>query len=237
MLPQLAPTQRTMLDEVIHKVGTAQQMFRERLERLESAQGGLTEERYARYLSMQYHLTRGVQRHFMIAASHHDMAQLRSLRRFLLHFAEEEESHFAVARKDLVAMGRDILPCPLDVELWWSYFDRIVAEQPFVRLGATCVLENLSTGAKGVIGRLMANASYLRADNSRFFVIHRHDESLPHGEQIMQALASVPLAPRHLADLVRGVEVATVMYMRMVEWAIDETSYGEGALLGVIGSR
>lgn len=223
------------LDRLLGLVRRAQSLFRARLERLVDHEGGLTLERYARYLSMQFHLTRGVQRHFLAAAAHPDMARVRGLRHFLIRFAEEEEPHFALASKDLAALGREVLACPLDVELWWAYFDGVVGERPFLRLGATCVLENLGSGASEVITRMLRAADYLRPENSRFFRIHRHEE-LPHGDQILDALRAEDLTRAEVQDLERGAEVATVLYLRMVEWALDETRFAEGGLLGLISA-
>src|SRR5690606_16063508 len=113
------------------------------LEVLEKQGDGLPLEAYRRYLSMQYHLTKGVQRHFMICASHPDFAHRPKLREFLFHFAEEEELHFKVAEKDLENLGSRPLPIPLDTRIWWAFFDTQVYERPLVRLGATCILENI----------------------------------------------------------------------------------------------
>lgn len=181
--------------------------------------GGLTQERYVRLLSYQYHLTSGVQRHFLAAAAHPDLAHRRGLRRFLFEFANEEELHFEIAHKDLANLGHEPLPCPLDVKLWWSYFDGLVMERPFVRLGATCILENIAGKAGDLIGELFRAAAFLGPRNTRFIEIHKHDERLPHGEQILQALDEGNLEERHWRDVLQGAEEAQIMYIRFVEWA------------------
>src|SRR5688572_11082014 len=111
------------------------------------ASGPLSVSQYQRYLSMQYHLTRGVQGYFLRAAAHDDLARRRRLRRFLFDFANEEELHYQVAEADLQRMGLPVLPLPLDVTLWHAHFGAVVDRWPFLRLGAACVLENIAGGA------------------------------------------------------------------------------------------
>ena len=182
--------------------------------------GGLTRERYVRFLSMQHHLTRGVQRHFLMAASHPDLARRRKLRAFLVRFANEEELHFEIARDDLARVDSDVLPKPLDVTLWWTYFDSIIESRPFVRLGATCILENISDRSEDVIGRLVSKARYLNRENTRFLTIHRHQGDVAHGAEILEALADAQLEPRHFDDLAEGARNATILYCRMIGWTL-----------------
>ena len=183
------------------------------------ATGGLTQERYVRFLSMQYHLTNGVQRHFFAMAANPAMAAKKSLRRFLLNFGDEEETHFQIAQKDIENLGQEILPVNLDVRLWWAFFDRIVNERPFIRLGATCILENISTGSGDIIKKLIGESGYLNPRNTRFLVIHQH-EDLPHGAQIIEALEAADLNRDQLADLLNGAKWGSTMYLRMFHWVV-----------------
>lgn len=185
-----------------------------------AADAGFAAGHYVRYLSFQHHLTRGVQRHFFTIAGHASLADRRPLREFLVHFAMEEEPHYRVAEADLRAMGRTPLAPPIEVELWWAYFDRTVQERPFTRLGATAVLENLGPGTAAESARLMAGATFLRPENTRFLVIHRH-EVLPHGDQILSALAAARPGPTELADLLHGAEVGARLYLGMMQWAMQ----------------
>jgi hypothetical protein len=207
---------------VLAVVTAAQAAFRSRLERLEQHEGGLTKERYVRFLSMQYHLTNGVQRHILTAAAHADLAHRRSLRKFLFEFANEEELHYEIARRDIENLGVEPAACPLDVKLWRAYFESIIVQRPFVRLGATCILENLAGTSGEIITRLFAAAPYLNPRNTRFFTIHRHDETLPHGDQIIEALEAAKLEDRHMVDLVEGAETGATIYMRLVEWSLED---------------
>lgn len=128
------------LDEIIED---ARRRFAALLEE-SLARGPTTLEQYVRYLSMQYHLTKGVQRYFITAAAHSDLARRKKLRTFLFNFANEEELHYLIAANDLRKLGRDPLPEPFDVSLWHAYFQRVVVDRPFIRLGAACILENIS---------------------------------------------------------------------------------------------
>jgi hypothetical protein len=194
----------------------AQQQFRNLLLAAKDS-GGVTRERYVRYLSMQFHLTREVQRPFMAIAAHPALARRKRLRDFLYAFAIEEEPHFAVAADDLANLGEIPLPIPFDTELWWAYFNGTIGTRPFVRLGAACVLENLGPGA-GALGRkMLAAAAFLNKLNTRFLEIHFH-EALPHGDQIIQAMTSVPLSAAEIGDCREGAIKGATMYLRMAAW-------------------
>lgn len=180
---------------------------------------GLRREQYVRYLSFQHHLTRGVQQHFFAVAAHPSLSDRRALRDFLFRFGLEEEPHFRVAAADLRSLGAAILPPPVEVDLWWCYFDRLVTVRPFVRLGATAVLENLGPGTAAETQQLLANCSFLTQETTRFLVIHRH-EALPHGDQILGALQAAAPSVDEMGDLVLGAEVGTKLYLAMMQWAL-----------------
>lgn len=205
------------LTAVMEIVERAKVTFARQLQELES-KGGLTREMYIRYLSFQFHLTKGVQRAFFKAAGHPDLSGKNRLRQFLFKFALEEEPHYRVAEVDLQRMGESPLPCPLDVSLWWAYMDRIVEVRPFVRLGAATVLENLGAGAGALGHRLLDEAPFLNKSNTRFLTIHFH-EILPHGAEIVEALQTAPLKPIDIAHLVEGANIGAIMYLRMAAWA------------------
>jgi hypothetical protein len=206
------------IEPVLDIVELAKRVFAKRLTNL-NLSGGLTREMYIRYLSFQYHLTKGVQRHFLKVAAHPRLSGKKRLREFLFKFGLEEESHYRVAEVDLDRMGEQPLPCPLDVSLWWAYFDQIVEQRPFVRLGATCVLENLGAGAGTLGHRLLDEASFLNKSNTRFLTIHFH-EIFPHGAQIVEALQAASLEPRDVEELIEGAHIGSVMYLRMADWAM-----------------
>ena len=206
------------MDRVLQVVEQAKERFRIDLEWLEM-QGGMSRDVYHRYLSFQYYLTKGVQRHFLAIAAHPSLAGRRQLREFLYRFALEEEPHYGIAKHDLEAMGETPLPCPLDVRLWWAYFNQVVETRPLVRLGATCVLENLGAGAGKLGHALLDEAPFLNEGNTRFLQIHFHEE-LPHGDQIIGALNSVSLSEQEVDDLVEGARTGAILYLRMARWAM-----------------
>ena len=178
-----------------------------------------TIDQYIRYLSFQYHLTKDVQRYFLAIAAHPDLARRRTLREFLFHFANEEELHYLVAANDLHKLGMRPLPMPFDVELWHHYFRSVVVDRPFVRLGAATILENISDGVAKQWVRKALVGEFLTRDNTKFLVLHQH-ETLPHGDQLLGAIESGALEPRHFRDLIEGARRGTVLYLRMAEWAI-----------------
>jgi hypothetical protein len=178
-----------------------------------------TIDQYIRYLSFQYHLTKDVQRYFMMIAAHSDLTRRRALREFLFRFANEEELHYLVAANDLHKLGMRPLPMPFDVELWHHYFRSVVVDRPFVRLGAATILENISGGAAREWVRKALAGAFLTRDNTKFLILHQH-ETLPHGDQILGAIESGGLEPQHFRDLIEGARKGTVLYLRMAEWAI-----------------
>lgn len=182
-----------------------------------------TVDQYIRYLSFQYHLTKDVQRYFLAIAAHPDLARRRPLREFLYRFANEEELHYLVAASDLAKLGLKPMGVPFDVELWHTYFGKIVVDRPFVRLGAAAILENISDGPAKEWVRKALQGSFLTRDNTRFLVLHQH-EVLPHGNQILEAIEAAELEPRHFKDLAEGARKGMVLYLRMAEWAIRPAS-------------
>jgi len=213
------------MDKVRLQVKQAQELFRNGLLALEGA-GGLTRERYVRFLQMQYHLTKGVQRPFLTVAAHRDLGRKRGLRKFLVQFANEEEFHFEVAGRDLKELHAEVGECPFEVAVWWRYFTPTLEERPFLRLGATCILENLGSGSPDVIERLMKRADYLSPKNTVFFRIHQHGDALPHGDQIFEALEAAGLDEQQWTDVLEGAQVATLLYLRMMHWVF----YGSSTL-------
>lgn len=198
---------------VLALIEQAQKEFRKLLTQIDQS-GGLTQERYVNYLSMQYHLTNGVQRHFYTCAGHHSLMHKKPLRKFLVQFAEEEEAHYLIAAKDLEHMGIKPKEAPIDVMLWWSFFDSIINEKPFVRLGATCILENVAVTNGDLIKKLIADQSYLNPRNTKFVVIHQHEE-LPHGSQIIDALTQANLNGQAIEDLELGARIGMKLYLAM----------------------
>lgn len=184
-----------------------------------ATEAGLTESQYQRYLSIQYWMTKGVQKHFLQIAAHESLANRRSLRDFLIKFAWEEEPHFEIAHKDLKNSGLELLPCPFDISMWKLYQEEQISSRPFTRLGTTCVLENISGPANSLIEKILTNTKFLGPKNTKFIVIHKH-EALPHGDQIFNALAEAKMSSEELDDLSYGAEVGKVMFLRLIKWSL-----------------
>ncbi len=211
----------TQLYPLFDVLETATRIFRGRLQGVKD-NGGLTEQQYIRYLSMQYHLNNGVQWFFLTMLANPCFEGRRKFRDFLYKFALEEEPHSRMALRDLEAMEQNPLPKPLDVELWWSYFRSNVHERPFLRIGAAFILENLGTGIKDIGHDLLDGASassFLNERNTRFLIVHMHEE-LPHGDQIIAALNEITLTDQELLDLVTGARQGAILYLRMADWAL-----------------
>ena len=155
----------------------------------------------------------------MAVAGHHYMAKRRSFREFLVNFANEEELHYLLAEKDLKNLGTTPLPINFDTELWWSYFNSIIHERPFVRVGGTCILENIAGKSGAVIADLLGEASYLTPKYTTFVVVHQHEE-LPHGDEILEAVANARLDETMQSDLLEGAKKALTLYLRMFNWAM-----------------
>ena len=208
------------MPEILAKIDIAQDLFKQRIHWI-LQNGGMSVEMYQRLLSLEYHLTKNVQRHFLIAASHPDLASRKNLRKFLFDFANEEEPHYLIAQKDLARLGLEPTPCPIDIDLWKAYFDRVIYDRPFLRLGGTCILENITVKAREATARLIQTSKFLNAKNTRFIVLHQHSADLPHGDQILAALTEAKLDEAQLADVIEGSRTATLIFIRLIDWCIS----------------
>lgn len=207
------------MNKVHQQIDFAQKLFRQKLETMKDS-GGLHRERYIRFLSMQYHLTKGVQTHFMAIAANPRTAKKKNLRKWLIQFAQEEEFHYEIARADLQELGVDPLPIPFDTQLWWNHFDSLLQGHPFIRLGATCILENIADGSADLLDQMIENSDFLHPRNLRFLIIHRHGPNLAHGDQILEALSAADLTPAEWEDVNLGAHRATIFYMRFTHWVL-----------------
>jgi heme oxygenase len=208
------------MTEIRGLIKKAQTLFGEKLIQM-SETGGLSKERYLRFLSMQYHLTKGVQQHFFAVASHSCMAKKLNLRKWLVHFAQEEEFHFEIAKADLKELGAEPLEISLDTTLWWLFYDSIVKTSPFIRLGGTCILENVMSGNDAILDSILSKSDFLTKKNTRFLTIHRHGPNLDHGNQVLEALESANLSKEEYQDLLKGADITTTFYLRATHWVVS----------------
>lgn len=204
-------------------ISGAQSDFQKLLEGVDQLHpSGISEAHYVRYLSMQFNLVRGVQVHFRRMAEHPAVRKYPNLSSFLSNFANEEEMHFKIAEVDIGKLGKSPLPAPIDVNLWWAFFDSVVERRPFVRLGATCVLENIAGPSDALITRMMAKAQFLNHENTRFLQVHRHQENA-HGDEILKMLGDLDLEKQHVTDIEEGAKVARKLFVRFVSWSFEFT--------------
>lgn len=202
--------------------------FRALLAALVARGEGLRMAEYVGYLSMQVHLTRGVERYFFRACAHPDVMSRPRLREFLYRFGVEEAPHYAIALRDLADLGAECGPMPFGVELWHAYFGGVVDARPFLRLGAACYLENLAGASIAEIDSLFASSPFLRPGNTRFFVIHKHEsDKLDHGNEILRAMAEAGLTADHWADLVQGARNAAAIYGTLVAAILGDAHAGK----------
>lgn len=206
------------MNDLLQSVETSIQYFISKLTDVKQS-GGLVREQYVRYLQMQYHLTKGVQKPFLSIAAHEKSRAYPSLREFLVRFAYEEEMHYRLAEKDLEKLNETAGECPLDVQLWWCYYNHTIRENPFIRLGATCILENIGKGANEVTKELISKATYLTTANTTFLRVHMHEE-LPHGDQILRAIEDAHLKPEDFADVLKGAHIGFLLYGRLMHWVL-----------------
>lgn len=202
---------------LVNVIQQAQEHFNQTLISHGIDRNGLSQEEYQRFLSLKFHLTKDVQRHIFAVASHCDMAHRRCLRDFLCKFANEEELHYLLAKRDLDNMGLVPLTIPFDVKLWKCYFDRQVAERPFVRLGATAVLENIAATSGDVVRAALQKSNFANPKTTSFIITHLH-EDMPHGDQILAIIEGSNLSEKHWHDLIEGAQECSVFYMRFLQW-------------------
>ena len=209
------------MKNLIQVIQNAQSDFNEVLVTLE-ATGGLTKEYYQNFLSMQYHLTKGVQKHMFAIAAHERLSNKSSLRKFLINFGIEEEPHYLLAERDLSALELEVLPINVETEIWWAFFNLKISEHPFLRLGGTCVLENIAATSNDLIRKLLSNAEFLTPRNTVFVAVHQHEE-LPHGDQVLEIVKESNLDKSEFFELVEGANIAKKLYIRMLKDALSDS--------------
>ena len=208
------------MKEVKSAIVSAQEKLRDLLK--PHVESGMTIDMYQRFLSMEYYLTNGVQKHFYHIAGSPQLAHKKTLKAWLVNFANEEEFHHKLAKNDLQALGRELLPIGLRAKLWWAYFNSIIADEPYVRLGTACILENISAGAaRETLGLVVAHSNFITPKNSTFLTVHQHGPELPHGDQILAIIEQSNLSEREYASLLQGNAEGTVLYLDQISYVIN----------------
>lgn len=200
----------------------AQKILSNMLIELYQKAGRIEIDPYIRFLSMQYHLTKNVQKDMFSVAASPILANKKPLRDFLYRFGLEEESHYQLALNDLKCLGYSPLPIPLDVKLWKGYFSNICIDEPYIRLGATCVLETIAYGLSELILKILNESDKEIVSASKFLRIHLHtDDNMNHGEQVLECIKNSNLSFGDLEKLNKGAEEAKTVYLRMIYWVIN----------------
>lgn len=207
------------MESIRRAVTEAQAEFRKLISESEIADTGLQRDQYIRYLQMQYHLVRDVQKQFFEIAGHHEIFDKRKFSEFLIEFGTVEGPHYKMAMRDLKALDAELDDSPLDVKLWWSYFGNVIKEKPLVRLGGTCVLENVGSAVGDLIDAALAKSPFLDQKNTTFLILHKH-EVLNHGDEILEAIEAAKLSENELADIAMGIQESKVLFFRMFHWVL-----------------
>ena len=191
--------------------------------------GEISKKQYARFLSMQYHLILNIQQQFLCCAGAWEMRKYTALRNHLVEMAFVEEPHYQLTLNDLKELGEALLPEPLDVILWHAFWRPLVQTHPFFRLGAICVLENISAGpAQNRIGQLLFKLS-AKGYSLSFAQLHHHTEETDHGKSLLTLIADAKPDASTVHEIRDGIKIATVLYLRAFEWALNV-----GSLSGLI---
>ena len=207
------------MEKIKQATEQAQKEFRVLIENSEIAQKGLERDQYVRYLQMQYHLVKEVQKQFFEVAAHPSIFPKRKFSEFLVHFGVEEGPHYKMAERDLNDLGADLGTAPFDVKLWWSYFSNVIKTHPLVRLGGTCVLENVGSSVGDLIDAALEKSPFLTKKNTTFLILHKH-EVLNHGEEILQAIEEADLNQEEQNDVLQGIEESKALFFRMFHWVL-----------------
>lgn len=207
------------MDKIKKATEIAQKEFRTLIEKSEIAKTGLEREQYIRYLQMQYHLVKDVQKQFFEIAAHPDIFPKRKFSEFLVEFGVVEGPHYKMAERDLKNLEAGLGEAPLDVKLWWSYFSEVIKTNPLVRLGGTCVLENVGSSVGDLIDEALAKSPFLTPKNTTFLILHKH-EVLDHGAEILEAIEAADLNCQEQEDILKGIEESKALFFRVFHWVL-----------------
>lgn len=213
------------MKDINNAVKTVNAEFRQQIESSGIATAGFSLGQYTRYLQMQYHLVKDVQKQFFQIAAHPEIFRKSGLRKFLLEFGSEEGPHYRMAERDLKNLGQGLGTSPLDVKLWWCYFEKVIHEKPLMRLGATCILENIGSAVGDLVDSAIAHTEFVDKANTTFLILHKH-EVVNHGELILDELEKAKLSESELNDVLFGLIESRIMVFRIFHWVL----YGEEAI-------
>lgn len=207
------------MENIKRETEFAKNEFRELILSSQIAEKGLERDQYIRYLQMQFHLVKDVQKQFYEIAAHPSIFPRKKFSDFLVEFGRVEGPHYKMAEKDLGNLDAPLGEPPFDVRLWWSYFSPVIQEKPLKRLGGTCVLENVGSAVGDLIDEALSKSPFLNQKNTTFLILHKH-EVLNHGEEILEALSEAELSDQEEQDVIVGIHESKALFFRMFHWVL-----------------
>lgn len=207
--------------ELESEIGLAREGVRQILKRI-IASGGLTRERYIRFLSAHYHLTKGVHRTLFAIAAHPLLVNKPALRRFLVDRGAAQEPHYRLAEADLDALGAAPEPECFDGEVWHAYFAQMLERRPLLRLGAGCVLEAIADGAQDLIEEAVAVAGDFDTvlAHRRFLTVQLFEAEPAEAQPMFTMLSRSELEAVELEALIEGAHNGATLYLRILDHAL-----------------
>jgi hypothetical protein len=181
----------------------------------------ISQDAYVQYLSDQAYMVHDVCRQMLGVAAHPTMLRRPALRKFLIAFGLEEETHHRLAEADLKHLGAETRKPSLDAKLWFMYCASLVTDSPVRRIGFSVVLENSGKVIGPTVQAIFAKAPFLTDSNTRFVRAHLHDD-IPHGDQLLEAIDACEWTPEESAELVGGINDAGTMLVRLIRSDFEE---------------
>jgi hypothetical protein len=179
-------------------------------------QSVISRDAYIQFLSDQAYMVHDVCGQMLSIASHPSMFRRPLLRRFLIEFGLEEETHHRVAESDIRQLGGEPAKPSLDAKLWFMYFASLAQEEPIRRIGASIVLESIGNEIGPLVQSIFAKATFLGDSSTRFVRAHLH-EDVPHGDQLLEALGSSDWTSEEIAELTDGIAEAGILLGRLIQ--------------------
>jgi hypothetical protein len=181
--------------------------------------GSINIDNYYRYLTMQYYLVKDVQVHFFRSAAHPALRHYVELRQFLINFAFAEEPGYEAARSDLEAMGKPVADCPLDMALWRLFFSAVIDAAPFVRLGATCLLQSLGEVASRHLQPLLMQSTFFSESNTKFLMLNFETQPSKVAT-LFDTISETNITSSEVRDLELGAKIGATLILRQMHWAL-----------------
>ena len=176
---------------------------------------------YVKFLSLHFHMINGSARHLMLIASHKDLTHRARLRGFLIDFALQHEKDHLLAESDLRQLGNKILPATLDIKLWWSYFNNIVEQRPFIRLGAAFTFEQAICQMTPMLEKIQDQCNFITPRSSQYLSLLVSPQYIERSQKLWEALQTSHLNVSQISDMQLGASECGTLYERMSQWIFE----------------